>query len=655
MAGFYPVPATRSSSFLAQTRLLQQLNLDQLAIQRLQTQISTGRRVLVPSDDAPAALRGQTLQRLLELKAQAQINIQTSQSYLDASDTALSNVAKLISDVRGLAVEANSDTSTDQQRQTAAEEVGRAIEQLLSVANQNFRGRYLFGGSRADGAPFVHETDGIVYRGNEGLLCSFVDLDLPYPTSASGTQVFGTFSPQVVGTVDLNPALSADTPLSSLNGGQGVTLGSIRIGDGTNESIIDLSSAATLGDVADLLQANPPAGRTITALVTPTGLSIDIDDAGGGNLTIREVPGGTTADSLRILNDTGSGVLPTVGGDLNPTLRLTTPLADLQTTLPLDLASGLQITNNGQTYTIDTSTAVTVEDLLNAINDSPANTLGQISPGGDRLVVRSLISGPDFSIGENGGTTATQLGIRSLTVDTLLADLNYGRGVTSIPGTDFTIHRRDGFDLAIDVSSAATIGDVIDLINNDAANLNPATRVVARLSATGNGIELFDGNLAGPDQLSITRQFGSNAAWDLGLIPQDLQTVQGTSSPGGDLLTSTDPNPLDVAGVFNTLLRLQESLENFHRGDLERAVALLDEDFDRINFARGELGARNRTIDTIQAQLEDETVLLQSNLADEIETDLPAAISALASRQAALQASLQMSAQIFSVSLLDYL
>ena len=55
------------------------------------------------------------------------------------------------------------------------------------------------------------------------------------------------------------------------------------------------------------------------------------------------------------------------------------------------------------------------------------------------------------------------------------------------------------------------------------------------------------------------------------------------------------------------------------------------------------------------AQLEDEEVLLTSNLSDEIDTDLPTAISALASRQAALQASLQLSAQIFSVSLLDYL
>ena len=78
------------------------------------------------------------------------------------------------------------------------------------------------------------------------------------------------------------------------------------------------------------------------------------------------------------------------------------------------------------------------------------------------MVVRSRLSGADFSIGENGGTTATQLGIRSLTANTALADLNHGLGVTSITGADFTIHRKDGTDLPIDISSAVTIGDVLE-------------------------------------------------------------------------------------------------------------------------------------------------------------------------------------------------
>ena len=89
MSGFYPVPSTRSTHLLAQTRLIQQLNVDQLDLLQLQTAISTGRRISRPGEDPSAAQRGQTLQRLLELKAQAQTNAQTAQSYLDATDTAL--------------------------------------------------------------------------------------------------------------------------------------------------------------------------------------------------------------------------------------------------------------------------------------------------------------------------------------------------------------------------------------------------------------------------------------------------------------------------------------------------------------------------------------------------------------------------------------
>jgi flagellar hook-associated protein 3 FlgL len=656
MTGFYPIASSRSTNLLEQTQLLQQFNNSQIELQKLQNAISTGRRIALPGEDPSAAQRGQTITQLLAFKSQAQTNIQVAQSYLDATDTSLSSVASLLTDVRSAAVAANSDTSTDLSRQAAKQQVEQAITQLLNTGNQNFRGRYLFGGSRSSTSPFTRTADGVVYNGNDGSLNSFVDVGLPYATNASGTDVFGTLSSEVQGIVDLDPALTADTPLSALYAGRGVSLGSIEIGDGTTKKTIDLSSAATIDDVAKLIEANPPTGRTLTVTVTNTGLTVAIDAAGGGNVTIKDVAGGTTAKDLQILTSPlGNGVAPVVGGDLNPALRLTTRLADLQTATPLDLASGLQINNGGQSYTIDTSGAVTVEGLLNSINHSPANALAEIAPSGDRLIVQSRLAGADFSIGENGGTTATQLGIRSLTTSTPLSDLNYGQGVASIAGTDFTIHRKDGTDLAIDVSSAQTIGDVLNLINNDPSNQNPATQVVARLAAFGNGIELFDGNTAGTDALSVTAQFGSNAAIDLGLIPQGQATATAVSGGSGDTLTGVDTNPQEVSGVFNSLLRLRDSLENFSHEKLARAVALLDQDYDRLNFARADVGARGQTIDTVKTQLEDETTQLKSDLSDDLDTNLPDAISSLAAKQAALQASLQLAATLFQTTLLNYL
>ena len=59
----------------------------------------------------------------------------------------------------------------------------------------------------------------------------------------------------------------------------------------------------------------------------------------------------------------------------------------------------------------------------------------------------------------------------------------------------------------------------------------------------------------------------------------------------------------------------------------------------------GEIGARGRTLETIDSHLEDEEVLLKSNLSDEIEIDLTDAITNLTARQAAYQASLSLAAQ----------
>src|SRR6188508_2048275 len=100
----YPVPTTRSSDMLARTRLVSQMQQDSLALLRLQTQLSTGRRIQLSSEDPNAALRAQSLQRLLEIKGQDKTNILTGQSYLDATDTAVGEVTTLLTKARGIAV-----------------------------------------------------------------------------------------------------------------------------------------------------------------------------------------------------------------------------------------------------------------------------------------------------------------------------------------------------------------------------------------------------------------------------------------------------------------------------------------------------------------------------------------------------------------------
>jgi flagellin-like hook-associated protein FlgL len=198
----------------------------------------------------------------------------------------------------------------------------------------------------------------------------------------------------------------------------------------------------------------------------------------------------------------------------------------------LDLTSGLQIHNGDDTLNIDISGAKTVEDLLNILNGAGANILAEINESQTGINIRSRLSGADLTIGENGGTTATQLGVRSLTLDTQLSSLNYGDGVQASGGVDFTIHRNDGVDLDINLTGATTLGDVIDLINNHPNNTSPG--VVARLAQYGNGIELVDDNPSGTNSLSITQALDSNAAEQLGLV-----AINGSTASANPAVTAT--------------------------------------------------------------------------------------------------------------------
>jgi flagellar hook-associated protein 3 FlgL len=542
MAGIIPISSTRVTDALVRERLLVQLQADQAALFRLQKALSTGRRIDLPSEDPPAAQRGISLQSLLERKQQVGINVTNTQSYLTASDVALSSVSGLLSDVRGAALSVTDNVSSSEAKRAVAQQVDHALRQVIDAANQQFRGRYLFAGSQGTTLPFA-EIDGHVrYSGNEGQVQSYADLDLLLASNVNGNEVFGAFSSEVQGSVNLTPNLTADTLLANLHGGQGISTGSIAISDGLNTSIIDISSAVTVGDLQALIEANPPegvppTGRIVTVTITSTGLDVQLNGFSGAGLTIKEVGEGTTAAELGILAEAGVGVGPIVGADLDPRLTKTTRLADLP--VALDLASGLQIVNAGQTHVLSFAGDITVEDLLNTLNGSDAGVLAEINSSGTGINVRSRLSGGDFAIGENGGTTATDLGLRSFTLATRLEGLNHGLGVHTRQGDDFEIQLKNGTRVGIDVSAAQTIGDVIGLINAAGGGL-----VTAALSQFGNGIELTTTDASTTAPFAVFKVLGSQAADDLGLVPvgQD-QSAPATVGVGVETITGRDVTP----------------------------------------------------------------------------------------------------------------
>ena len=215
---------------------------------------------------------------------------------------------------------------------------------------------------------------------------------------------------------------------------------------------------------------------------------------------------------------------------------------------------------------------------------------------------------------------------------------------------------RDGTQLWIDLAGATTVQDVLDRINTAAGNNSGTTAVLARLVATGNGIELVDSSTVTTGNLIVRTVEGSRAAQYLGLVPDGQTQVSSNTGSGGSYsLTSEDRHTFEVDSVYNSLIRLRKALQDGDSVAIGEAIERIDVDLNRVISAVGEIGTRLQTLDVVETRLEDENVQLQSALSEEIDVDLVEAISNLTARQFALQASLQTAASIFNLSILDYI
>jgi flagellar hook-associated protein 3 len=667
MSGIIPIPTTRVADFFVRQQLVGQIQSDQLDLYKLENEVSTGKRLQVPSDDPPAALRAIDLQRAIQLKTQVQANVTSSTSSLNNADATLSNLADQLNQIHAAALGVDSTLSSDSDRQAVIQEINSALQLLVNFGNTNYKGSYQFAGSLSSTQPFDYSGDFIQYAGNAKSLNNFVDTNYLLPTNVPGSDVFGGISGEVKGTVDLNPSLTSGTLVSTINGGQGIGSNpaiSIKVttGSTSSTSVIDLSRAVTVGDIARLIESGAPSGSLVTVDIANNGLRISVPT--GSSVSVGEVAAGKTAHELGIYTPTTAASQTISGTDLNPAVLKTTLLTNLLGTKAqgrivssgsnndlvltatqngaagngvnvvfandgiagsetaaydsltntitvhiqagtttanqvasvinndigasftaqvdyrdaissslagsstvgagtfnnvtsggsgqtLDQTHGLILTNGGKSVTLDISQAKTVEDLTNLINGAGLSFRAQINDSKNGINVQSLLSGADFTIGENGGTTATQLGIRTYTGSTNLADLNRGVGV---PTTDtleqldttkldnLSIVARDGTTLSVSLTGATTLQQVADKINAAVGNNTGTTAVLAQLSASGNSIQLVDSSTSPVGPLKVQTVAGSQAAEYLGFISTG-QTQATTSSPdsnGNYVLHSDD-------------------------------------------------------------------------------------------------------------------
>jgi flagellar hook-associated protein 3 FlgL len=648
-----PVSVNRTNHLHANLRLLRQVNADQVSLQRLYDQLSTNRRVLVPSDDAPAATRAIRLTRSLELSQQHLRNSQASQRVLGATDGLLSDLASLVIESRALAVEGAQTILSDEERATLTQNLKLTFDQLIATGTRKYEGQYLLSGAQ-DSLPLEQQQDFVRWNVNETFLESFLSTDGASKVSSNLPAAFGLDQGIIKGSVDLAPGISRDTLLTDLNDGQGIKAADIRLLEPTLGvwKTVPLEGLQTVGQLVDQISAIQLDGRPLQATITTDRVTLNYQDGLAGSIIVDESLGGDFARQLGWKN--GLGTIAPPLGERNLQLAITehTLLSDLRGGAGIDVSSGIQVTQGGERFTIEFPNATTIGDIVAAINRSEADVHATLDSLSNRLQIISLRHGVDLGIGENGGTLATDLGIRTATGDTQLRDLHYGSGIQTVSGADFVITRTDGSTLAVDLDGLATIADLLQAINTHVANA-ASNFVQASLATNGNGIVLT--SVSGTNPLQVDLVPGSNAAWILGLVPQGARSALGNNAGATATLAGTDYHGRAIGGLLDTIQRMVSAIEVSNFAEIGRLQSVLDSNTAELDAERAQLGIETQTAQAVQQRVEDDQVRLQSGLSDNLDADFAQVVSDISLRQASLEASLRFVAQTARLSLLDFL
>ncbi|MES2441652.1 MAG: flagellin [Pseudomonadota bacterium] len=128
----------------------------------LQTRISTGKKLLAPSDDAGAYVQLRSLARADANGASYAANVKLAQGVLAQADGTLDGIGTQLQQAQELALQASNGTLSAANRVAIGATLGAVMDELLALANTvDTRGQPLFGG--ANGGPaYVEAPDGTV-------------------------------------------------------------------------------------------------------------------------------------------------------------------------------------------------------------------------------------------------------------------------------------------------------------------------------------------------------------------------------------------------------------------------------------------------------------------------------------------------------------
>ncbi len=162
----------------------------------LQGQLASGVRIQKVSDDPSAATTIMRMQSALDRNDQYQKNVTDAQGFVDSTAGALDSINTLLSQVQEISVQAQDGQQTSSMV-AYGNQVDQILQEAVSIANTQFNGKAIFGGTVTTSTPYQLVTNPgppptttVTYQGNTNAITYAVGDGATQQVSVSGGEAF---------------------------------------------------------------------------------------------------------------------------------------------------------------------------------------------------------------------------------------------------------------------------------------------------------------------------------------------------------------------------------------------------------------------------------------------------------------------------------
>jgi flagellar hook-associated protein 3 FlgL len=136
------------------------INNNKVSVNTLNNQMSSQKKIDRPSDDPVVAIRALRLRSSLsEIDQYYEKNIPDAESWLDVTETALTNMKKVLTDIHTQCVYGATDSLTADDRNTILSQLQALADQVYSEGNADYAGRSVFTGYKTNATLTFSESE----------------------------------------------------------------------------------------------------------------------------------------------------------------------------------------------------------------------------------------------------------------------------------------------------------------------------------------------------------------------------------------------------------------------------------------------------------------------------------------------------------------